>query len=1148
MTDRTHEPDPAMEATQAAPALGHGKGPGASGDVLAPVVEPGTPCREPGELDVTVDRSVPVAVLTRFGITECGNETTAEDGERYAFADGDRDLAEIGRGGIGRVLLAFDRHLRREVAIKELKSAHLGEAQQVRFLREARVTGQLEHPGVVPVYELGHRSDGTLYYAMRLVRGRTLKDALRDCGTLEERLRHLPHFVQLCQTIAYAHSRGVIHRDIKPDNVMIGEFGETIVLDWGLARAREAGDDVTEPAAVVFEKVAAGSDASLTMAGDFLGTPSYVAPEQARGEFASFGGCADIWSLGAVLYELLTGRPPFVDDSLPGLLMQVFEGEVQPPNRLVQDIPAVLSSICMKALERDPAARYAGALELAGDIEAFRSGHRVQAHEYTAWEHLVRFAVQKKGLMVSIGAVLMMGIVALVLVSLALRSERQARREAQEASVRAVEARVRERGERLRAGLHFAQGAAEKASRLFTEKRFLSARVYAAAALNHNPVTAPDASGDASRFLGNPEEKAATELAMESLGWEWMARRRSRVEMDRMLVAGDAVNGVAVSPDGSRVAAVTKEGWLAVWDTASGQLAYRMRIHQDTVWAVAFSPDGGGLAVACRDGRLVLLDAPDGRERASVQAHPADAFAVVFHPDGDRVATGGGDGVVRIWRVKDLVKVDEKGGHDGAVHGVAFSPDGRSLATAGRDRSARVFGPDRPEGMVLKGHSAVVRHVAFSPDGDRVATASYDKTIRVHDVTTGDELLVLSGHGDEVLHVAFSPDGRYLASSSWDRTVRLWDASGFLVMIVDGHDQAVWGSSFSGDGTRLVTAGEDGTVRLWRMRQVEPEYHETGQGYLWSIAVRHDGKRVATAGADGMVRIWDADSGKLFVRLKGHVDVVSEVVFSPDGRMLASGGYDGTVRLWDLDAPGNPGFVILGNHEGFVRSVSFSPDGRMLASGGHDGMVRLWDVTGRSLAGELGQSGGPAVRRVAFSPDGRMLASACRDGRVRLWDVDERHVRREINVGTEMVVGLDFAPCGKLLAASDMAGRILLADPANGNPVLSWQKGSQGVYTLRWFPDGRHLMATGDDRSVSIWDRLAKGETRRVVFRMSQSVIAGAVFPDGRRIVMADSERAFALPLESGMFVADPKVTLQEAQRDAGVELAGFYMRVPFRD
>jgi len=1096
-----------------------------------------------------------VRPLPRYGVVdERDAATTLEDSQRYVYADGGRDEAEIGRGGIGRVLLAFDRHLHREIAIKELRDNITGETQIARFLREARVTGQLEHPGVVPVYELAHRADGTLYYAMRLVRGRTLRLALDACeGDLERRLKLLPHFVALCQTVAYAHSRGVIHRDIKPSNVMIGEYGETILLDWGIAGNRvpvvpgakasaTPGSDTAEarptaPGQTIREGAEPGQDVALTQAGDFLGTPSYVSPEQAQGDPSVQTGCGDVWSLGAVLYELLTGRPPFVDDSITGLLHKLMEEPVAPPVQLDPRIPTDLSSICLKALSRDRAARYQDARELAEELEAFRSGRRVQAHEYTPWEHLVRFAAQKKGLLAAVAAVLAVVVVALVVVSFTLRAEQVARGNAQAATARAEAARGQERRERLRAGLHFAQGAMEKADRLFSQRRLLSARIYAAAALVHNPAYAGSRLHDATFVAEHP---AAAELALGAAGRESIARSLGSARLLRVLRHTAPLHCVAMSPDGAGVIAVTKAGELGVWETVSGRRRFLVRAHTDVAWAVAVSWQGDRIATVGRDGSLRLWRSADGLALAAVQGHAGDVFTVAFSPDGERLATGGADGRIRLWRLPGLTADGELNGHDGAVHGVDFSPDGLRLVSGGRDRTVRIWPLDGEEGtLVLRGHESVVRHVAFAPDGGRVASVSYDKTVRVFDARTGISELALEGHEDEVLHVGFSPDGRHLFSAGWDRAVRIWNGSGVLSMVLEGHEKAVWSGVFSRDGSRLVSASEDGTLRVWEMAAPSPTFTEAGQGYLWSISTSPDGRSIATAGADGAVRVWDLRTGLLFRRLAGHRDLVGEVAWSPDGRVLASAGYDGTVRLHD--PAGGQERRSLKAHTGFARSVAFSPDGRTLASAGYDGLVRLWDPgTGDPLA-ELRVPGAPALRRVVFSPDGARIAVAGGDGRVRIWRTADRAVGPVVEVGGELA-GLAFAPDGRTLAASSMDGTIALIDPRSGTVSARLSRGTQGVYTVRWSSDGRLLAATGDDSVVAVWD--VKSRVPVILFRTAQSVMAADFTADGRTLVFGDSTTALAVPLTEVVDAPapDPVQLQSQAENDAGLRLSGFLL------
>ncbi len=370
-------------------------------------------------------------------LPESGQElftVTPECDHRYDYPGGDAAAAELARGGIGRILLVHDRHLGREIVLKELLgefavsrdtlsasgagTAGTAPLTVVRFLREARVTGQLEHPSIVPVYELGIRPDGTLYYTMKRVRGRTLTQALQACDSLADRLHLLSHFTDLCQAIAYAHSRGVIHRDIKPDNVMLGEFGETVVLDWGLAKVKGKKDIHRGELSRDMQALQDGRD-GITLDGAVVGTPYYMSPEQAQGHLDRLDERSDVWALGAVLYEILTGRRLFGGESPIQVIFAVMQGRFTPPRQLEPSVPAELESIGLKALQRDPADRYASAQELAREIQAFQSGARVIAHEYTSWQHLRRFAAKNKPAIIAAGVILGVILVALVLLGMA---------------------------------------------------------------------------------------------------------------------------------------------------------------------------------------------------------------------------------------------------------------------------------------------------------------------------------------------------------------------------------------------------------------------------------------------------------------------------------------------------------------------------------------------------------------------------------------------------------------------------------------------------------------------------------------------------------------------------------------------------------
>ena len=986
---------------------------------------------------------------------------------RYVFR------SEIGRGGLGRVWVAHDTHTGRDVAIKELLEGGVRLASGAtsdagrRFLREARVTGQLEHPSIVPVYEIGARADGKLYYSMRRVQGVQLSAAIARAADLAERLTLVPRFRDLCQAIAYAHDRGVIHRDIKPDNVMLGDFGETVVLDWGLAKLVGREDDHREELADGLARLRT-EDGARTLAGTAMGTPFYMPPEQALGDLDQVDERSDIYALGAVLYEILTGRPPFDGRTAMEIVTNVLTRPLVPVRELCPDAPPELAAVAEKALRKAKQERHASATTLAHDVEAFMSGRRVGAYEYRSLELVRLFARRHRTSVIAGVAVLAALVIAVVVVSTyyarersARLAERSARAEADSARSRLEQALAKESKERRLAAFHAASAKMEKASAMVVERRFPEASILAAAALADNP--AHDKSelfvagfADEHPSARSLRARAASVLnlvrALPSLTlrdrvtlastWEpltltsngggifaagnadgtlLLTRLGGSHEKSEIRAHASAIVSADFTPDAAKLVSAGTDGWLRLWDVASGKKLGETRVEKpklvscspDGAWiasassdggltlrgpdlgsvrevkltaaafALSWSPDSRRLALVGTDKSLVLLDTARGTQR-KLAAPPLGWHAAEYSPDGKTLATADWGKSITLWRADGSAPEELPVGHDGPVYSFGFSSDGRYLLSGGFDRRLVIWDLAARQSLVsLTAHDERIRRIVRLPEGNRFATLSWDRSVKLWELVPREPPVIGKGHLDTVSALALSPSGGELASGAGDKTVRIWDARTLAPRhLLGGHSDSVQALAYSPDGTRLASASADRSVILWDtgkgQRLMQLSKHQAG---VMGVAFLGSGKTLVSCDGDGTVLVWNAETGELSRTLRVHTGACWGLASSSDGSRFATVGKDKTGHVFAADGKE---LLRFEGHDDWVSGVAFSPDGRRLATSGKDAraLVRSLDTASieRRLVGHDSW-----VNRVAFSPDGRLVVTSSDDHTLRLW-------------------------------------------------------------------------------------------------------------------------------------------------------------------
>lgn len=1045
--------------------------------------------------------------------------------ERYKL------LREHARGGMGRILVALDTTVGREVALKELLPGRGGSttgksnksgaptdpsmAAVARFMREATVTAQLEHPNIVPVYEIGTRDDGSLYYTMKFVRGRTLATRLRSIRNdpdltpsqkLAERMKLLDAFVDVCNAIAFSHSRGVIHRDIKPANIMLGDYGEALVLDWGLAGVREKEE-------ISFANGTPVSDshtADLTLEGEVMGTPAYMAPEQAAGKLNEVDERSDIYSLGAVLYEIVTGEAPYKGKSAKDVLSSVLSERPRDINIVTPEAPPELAALVMRALARDPSERYQNAMELAEQVQAYRDGRMVSVYRYSATELLKRFVSRHRA------AVTVFVLALLVLIAggaygyqrvvserdAALAAESDAQQQRHIAQMQAAEAeRQKQIAQDEAAEADRQKGiAADKAREAEAERAAAELAAKKAAAEEDRANREAEAARaseavarEQSELARKALQQAQRNLAEAHMGYAALARERNESGTELVhLAAAHKADKEIVSR--ARLLGEVHSRSFPLWRTRSytdlpaGPAAFSQDrrfcaapLHKPPRSIYEFNATTTVLS------DVGIWDVATGTLLRRIET-VADTRSLLFNPDGSRIVSIESGGSIRIWDVATGAEILNRPGHAWGTSPRIVSAGEKSFFTAVSDgRICEWMFADGSPGRVFTLEDRAVQCLAVSPDGNYLAAGDDQNNVTLWDLSKPDTPLTRAGD-TLIAGLAFVGEGLLV--------LRSWQESELLDLTMTEvqktfNDLALWslnGAEVSADRTSiLISQGENG----WKLLDLHTgdtlAVRGRSNGHVLAAALSPDGSTVVAALKGEGFDIVSRTGASLVERAPDHILGSLALAVSPDGQYYASGDFGGRLMLRRvLDGSTVWHNKISSNN---IQSVAYSPNGSLIAVFSVDGVLSFVNAstgaTTRFIKENLFGFG------LKFSPDGEQVCVPTREGEALVINARTAEIEKRMRLpGGSNVLTLECDP---------REDRIWLLDNFLAQWSWRWREdsppvkdgaisaGNLRIYTMTASPDGRLLMVATESGNIVAW------ETDPVRLRFNQKVSPGPI-------------------------------------------------------
>ncbi len=1027
----------------------------------------------------------------------------------------------IGRGGMGVVYEAIQLSLNRRVALKILPMTAAEDPSKLkRFQIEAQAAALLNHPHIVPVYLVGAEK-GAHFFAMQLIAGRTLADHIAErrlarlgSAQLGFALGQSLDLAQFAAEIGksaalalhHAHAQGILHRDVKPSNLLIEESGRLWVADFGLARI--------------------AGECDQTSTGDLLGTPRYMSPEQVIGARTVVDHRTDVYSLGATLYELITLEPAFAGVNRVELILRIAHEEPRAPRQVDRSIPRDLETIILKAMAKEPAGRYATAADLADDLARFLDRRPIHARPPGAIDRAAKWSRRNRPTVVAAGVCL--SAIALGLIAAAVWSDGMIRRHNTELSAALVHAeRVEASTRRLLydSQLRLAQQSSNSGQVEFAQELLEKLRPqrgqpdlrgfewnYLWRECHRDVTSLVSHEMPVSAMVVSPDDRTLVSSDFE--GVIVVEDLEARSERMRFQAHDGEISTLAISPDGQTLLSVylpeRKGAEVKLWNVQTGRFIGAVPGLSRELVCSQFSADSCVLGIAIHpkvDGTLQpwlsFWNFSEGSIRPAHGLAPLAGWALCFSPDGRWLATiePGAFVVLRNPATgQELKRLPAEGFT--ATARATFSADGRTLGLA--DACGAAFWNAESGQVIARFGEGFHTSLVLSGDGQCAAGLPLDRTAvaLVRNLGSSPIRVPIENKAGHDLMIGMSSSGRLMASVGRGIPATVYETSGGRVVAQYRGELGSSGFPIFERGDRsLVFSSSDGRVRSWHFDQQDAPIAGLGghQKEVWALTYTPDGSMLVSASDDHSIKFWDARDGRLQNTLMGHDSLVMALTINRSGTVLASASYDKTVRLWELPS-GKPRLVLRG-HTDRARAVAFAPDGKALASAGADGTVRLWDpFTGSTLWTYRGHS--DTVRAVVVDPSGRLVLS-CGDDRT-IKGVGVADGREQFSLACpKQTSSMAFSPDGTILAVGDDWGNVSFWDVGTWSR-RSMVKGSDAnVWGLAFSPDGRTLAAACDDDKVRLWDPVS-GQVVLVLDGHPTRVNAVVFSPDGHTLASAD--------------------------------------------